>query len=932
MEQQEKTRSRKKKQIPKPLLLETYLNKQPLDNRFSSFIERMKDTWNLDPYHDWDQLMTIWHLFALFEQKGEKGALSDLEYFNRIKKDKKLKQYEKNIIYDRKYFDTETFEYYVKNEETGEYSEEPIIVPYLIGVYDEWTDDYKPYEGIDSCRQFLQYISDYNNWQKSKDKQTTVHRELLAFNIDYDFCVVRPFIEKYYKDTLGYNYKTTDGNKFLFGDLELKKLPSYIKHIKIKLVDLWRWDQAKSLEKYLSYILSVTYKDKTNEIIEDTLEDGTTVTNKHAQKLHDKLKSLKYDKDSFRKLIQLDKKKINLEKREDGNYYYWTSLEDLKAGKAPIKLDLKSELEYLKNDVKTLAAVRLEQELYRERIIEILKITDIRDPFFGLGIPAFGKYCLEEYKKKYCTEDLRFPIPKYIYEQQERSYTGAFVAGNKDIVLMEEEIFKQLYPNESFYRDGKPIIQSYDVNSMYPWAMSTGLPEGDVYRSPLKDWKTPSEYPNLKPYVTWYEIEFEGYIDEFRTEEEIQEDKKRGIHKRLYKWKSKYAYLNNRFFGDTFEKKIVIFAKDSHPKYVPDFIWELFDSMCIHKAKVVGKKYQKMSFEHIPFVNTLYEIKANREGKHSKATKELIKLLLNSLYGKLAERYKNESIEHVHSLEKIVQTCPSYQEALCILNLQPGDDLLSKIQKTEKGETTIKAAWKQNISKHYDQKTGNGFLFKENVSHRYRFVGDEGEITPKEYRESITAGMYITWKSRWLLLSSIKTEIDRGNVVLYCDTDSIKLIARKPPIFECDEYELGAWKLEGFFTHFGHPNKKKKYFMFNADMNDPEKAKLFEKQKQWMIKTSGAKDSYLKTHNDDSEDEFEEDLLKTKNADFNIEDIKIIFNPKNRILIKDCKNTPYRNNLYQPVIRHVDLKFVWGDKNIEEPTHTLKNNNLIEHE
>lgn len=55
----------------------------------------------------------------------------------------------------------------------------------------------------------------------------------------------------------------------------------------------------------------------------------------------------------------------------------------------------------------------------------------------------------------------------------------------------------------------------------------------------------------------------------------------------------------------------------------------------------------------------------------------------------------------------------------------------------------------------------------------------------------------------------------QGNVVLYCDTDSIKMIEFNKPKFKEDNVVLGAWKNEGSFTHFGHPNKRKKYFMHN---------------------------------------------------------------------------------------------------------------------
>lgn len=55
------------------------------------------------------------------------------------------------------------------------------------------------------------------------------------------------------------------------------------------------------------------------------------------------------------------------------------------------------------------------------------------------------------------------------------------MGGNSDITYLDENKFKELYPGQNFLdADGSPRIKSFDVNSMYPWAMSLGLPVGDV--------------------------------------------------------------------------------------------------------------------------------------------------------------------------------------------------------------------------------------------------------------------------------------------------------------------------------------------------------------------------------------------------------------------------------------------------------------------
>lgn len=137
-------------------------------------------------------------------------------------------------------------------------------------------------------------------------------------------------------------------------------------------------------------------------------------------------------------------------------------------------------------------------------------------------------------------------------------------------------------------------------------------------------------------------------------------------------------------------------------------------------------------------------------------------------------------------------------------------------------------------------------------------------------------------------------------MVLYCDTDSIKLIQINKPKFDTDDKLLGAWKYEGSFTHFGHPNKKKKYFMHNIHTG------------KWMVKTSGISDS----------------VLKSSDGVFNLEQIKTIYDPNNRVIIANAKSTNIRNHWWQVVIRDGDFKFVFDDPN-DEPTHIMKDGVLI---
>lgn len=804
-------------------------------------------------YFEYDKLQ---YLYEIRRSRGDKNTRLQkmLGYWYERKKDKLNDRTHKinkwRIMkgmdkYFSLFFDIETFEYY-----ESENSEEPKIIPYLIGVLDS-NNNYKVFKGSKSVIDFLKYIFTKENWGGQ-----TNNLSICAFNIDYDFNVVRPWIDECFPE-IGYDYTADDSKKFLFGEIYWKDKPGR----GIKIVDLWRWNPTQSLKSYMSYIRDLVYD-----------KQGNVKNEKPSRVLHDLITKLGYTSETFKKL-DFDAVKVNLHE-SNGNYYYWRSREDWIAKKTPVKLDLEHELKYLENDVKSLAVIQLEQKIFKKLARHILGIRNVIDLDFSITIPGYGKYLLQEYLQKYMTENFRVPVSLAEYNRQNDSYLGAFVAGNKHITYLDEKVFKKLFPNKSFYdSDNKPIIRSYDVNSMYPWAMITGLP---VY--------TPTSVkPKSKNYVTWYEIHFKDYIDPST--------------KTLYRWKPKYDWANNTFFGESFEFSIIPGVHTSNKVYILKELWELFDSMCDHNAEIVTARYQEKSYEHLEFVNTLYEIKADRQGKQVATTKSIVKLILNSLYGKMAERYKELKIMSMSNVSDFIMANPYYKDKfkewfkeLDILDYKS----ISKFIKTYK--------FKHKIAPHIDEKTNSGFVFIRNVQKRYNVDGEE-------LRESIYAGMYITAMSRWKLLKSVKDEIDNGNIVLYCDTDSIKMLELNTPKFECDNINLGAWKLEGMFTHFGHPNKLKKYFLHNSLIEyTPKNEKLC-----WQVKSSGVP---IKS-------------IRNKNGLFDLETIKILNDENNRVLIKKCKNSNYRNDWYQTVIRYVDFKYTWNDLSIKEPTHIIENNELI---
>lgn len=809
-----------------------------------------------------------WNLLQLEIEKGSKSRVDEhLKWFSRIKN--KDVEYKKDIQHKQElkndklgdvflYFDIETYEYYATKETT---KEEAKIVPYLIGTLREQysknndfaiNSEYKAYIGLEASKLFCGDLVSHENWPKKWNYY------LAAFNIDYDFNGIRPWLNTYYND-IGIRYKLTDDKRFTFGEIYINektkkgKYKSKLKTKNIKLIDLARWRANTTLGDYLDYINGLIYD-----------KEGNIYSNDLSKLLYEAQSKQNFNKQSFKKL-EIDYSKVNMHKKGD-DYYYWNSKEDCFNNVPPTKLDLKHELRYLERDVRSLSIIRYEQILFRRNILNILEINNPIDSCKAITIPGFGKYICEEFEKKYMTETYRYPVSLQEYKNQEDSFTGGVVAGNKYITYLDEEIFKKIYPNKSFYDDeGNPIIQSFDVNSMYPWAMSKGLPVGEVF-----DWK-----PNC-PHVVWYEIHFKDFI----TNNKNPEDKKKGILGRFYKWKQPYSCINNSCLGDSFEAGIIPNYNGSNRVYMLKELWDIFTQMNDYNMEVVAVRYQKKSKALLPLIEKLYEIKANKNKKYLAPQREPVKLTSNSIYGKMAERFKPECLQWVSNIKHYISINPHYYDYLQQKKINIPNNL-NEFKKLPK-------RFKDNISPFINFDNDTGFCYTTNLEKRYN-------EKLEETRESILAGLYITQLSRVKVLTAIKDVIDNGNIFLYADTDSIKFVAINNPNIEIDKYKLGAWKNEGYFTHFGHPNKLKKYFMYNKHKN------------YWMVKTSGIHENYL----------------KNKEGKFDLDMIKTIYDPKNRVLIKNSKKINIRNDWYQTVIYKTDFKFIFDDPDAE-PTHILE--------
>lgn len=660
------------------------------------------------------------------------------------------------------YFDTETYNDYsfLEGLDLSKLSTEdklPIVVPYLIGACTDEPNSFIHFEGPDSTHKFLRWL-----FKKCEGCSAT----LWAFNVDYDFQAIKAYIRRVNPDCY-VEYLMTSDKKFICGSITDKSSRPYTD---ISIRDLYVWDKTKGgLQNNYANLLEIA---KTEQHWADLI------------KLYgiEKLEKLKLD-DYFKKDLFRD--------TDTGKLFYYDKNDKLK------ELDIEHELKYLRMDVIGLPILRMYQKEFRQTCINELGLTksvDYSRVSRSYSVPSFGKMLAECYLETEFSNLYRFPTTLEDYIHQDLSYIGGYTGTNKHIYELED----------CRHSDGKPKIECYDVNSMYPTIMADALPYGDILIEPPKDC----------PYVTWYTIWFEKPLP----------------NGDLYKFKPQYDQLNNSFFGDDFllRRNTDRSAGGLNVKkyYVEKKLFEMFLKVCDSHVVIDYEdvKYQRLTNKLTPFVDIIYQKKTYPRTQWEKA---VFKLLLNSLYGKMGERWHDDYW--------------SWNSDSCIF---------------------------------------------------------ERKFNEETYRETILAGLFITSRSRLMLWEGIVKEMENGNIILSVDTDSMKLIANNPVKIEIDNKKLGAWKFEGYATHFYHNGKLKKYYFYNADDS---------KQK---IAVSG----------------FEKEVIENLSK----EDLKILYSPKNNVLFRSMKNVSKRNRQQQIVIFETDIQFNPNIRN--QITHIYHEGKIVPYE
>lgn len=475
------------------------------------------------------------------------------------------------------YFDTETFNSYehLKYSDINKLSDIeklPLVIPYLVGACTDEPNSFVHFEGLNASHQFLSWL--FNTC-------SGCDATLYAFNVDFDFQAIKAYIRRV-NPSAYVEYCMTGDKKFICGSIKDRSTKP---QTMIQIRDLYVWDKSKgSLEANYANLRKIAQNDKKWA---DLLEQ-------YGIKQLEKLKLHDY----FKRDLHLNK--------EDNKLYYWDKNNILK------QLDLEHEIKYLKMDVIGLPILRMYQKEFRQTCIDGLQLNeavDFKQVARSYSVPSFGKILAQTYLKEEFSTLYRFPTTLEDYIHQDLSYIGGYTGNNKDIYVLED----------CRHSDGRPKIECYDVNSMYPTIMQQHLPYGDVLNTP----------PHDSPYVTWYTIWFDRELP----------------NGELYKFKPKYDQLNNSFFGNDFllrraEDKALNGVKVPR-YYVEKSLLDMFLKVCDSYVVIDQEdiKYQRLTTKLTEFVNIIYDKKANAATQWER---NAFKLLLNSLYGKMGERWHDD--------------------------------------------------------------------------------------------------------------------------------------------------------------------------------------------------------------------------------------------------------------------------------------------------
>ena len=284
---------------------------------------------------------------------------------------------------------------------------------------------------------------------------------------------------------------------------------------------------------------------------------------------------------------------------------------------------------------------------------------------------------------------------------------------------------------DSFFT-GNPSTRvfKYDVNSLYPFSMLGDIPIRYNQKAPLNQVIEALESDCRQRFLYLMDITIsinENQPYSFLGGEGVKTDKGELIFPigeyRIWCWEPMAKLLYSNGFIKTIHDA---FAYNRYP---------MFDS----------------------YVNTLYNLREQYKIEGDKSRDLLVKILLNSLYGKFGQRE------------------------------------YAKWEPATEYETDILARNEGNIDR-FNEILHGEYLELLQIADKLYTSRPLDKPQPSVNSVMSIAG-YITSKARSILFKGMQTILDNGGMVYYCDTDSIFASIPLPPNMVHDT-ALGFWKLE----------------------------------------------------------------------------------------------------------------------------------------
>lgn len=313
---------------------------------------------------------------------------------------------------------------------------------------------------------------------------------------------------------------------------------------------------------------------------------------------------------------------------------------------------------------------------------------------------------------------------------------------------------------------------SYDINSMYPWAMTQLLPYGDIT-------------DNIKildinqPILEYWEIDIKCATAKTQQIINLLNWKKRN--------KSDDLILNHRYSPFLTNFKCFYLREEF------ETLQKFYD---FEGIKIIKKYYAQAAYWASEFVDELYNLRLDFKNKKLPALANSIKILLNAGYGKHASREI--------FLDEIVVTKSCYyawEKTRC--------------ENITLGEKTYKIL---GINKFFECK--NYIVL----------VGEDLDPTPKFYNKLAAATICAYGRIKLWNAICILDPVD----FLYADTDSIYFLENKEYYKELyiDNVKIGAFKKEDEFNKF-IVSGAKVYACFD-NLGNNVKAKFSGIKQKWL--------------------------------------------------------------------------------------------------